>query len=92
MIAVGESFTTDTENCECTADGLSCSPINACPEFRKMEGKVPNPVAKAICEDLGGHIAFFKNEAEYDFFRSVIWGDQRQWLGESIKRSSVYIL
>jgi hypothetical protein len=84
MIAVGESFATETENCECTADGLSCTPINACPEFRHMEGKLTNPQARAVCEDLGGDIAFFKNEAEYNYFISLGFtsNKNRQWLGK----------
>ena len=82
MIAIGDSFTTETENCECTADGLSCNPINACPEFRKMEGSLTNPQARAVCEDLGGDISFFKNEAEYNYFISLGLGSTRQWLGK----------
>lgn len=81
MIAIGESFSTETENCECTVEGLSCSPISACPEFRRMEGEATNPEAKLQCEELGGHIAFFKNEAEYNYFMSL-GNNRREWLGK----------
>ncbi len=85
MVAVGESFERETESCECTADGLLCTPITVLPEFRKMEGTLTNPEARAVCEELGGDIAFFQNEDEYNYFISLQnWNSPRQWLGENL--------
>ena len=46
-----------------------------------MEGEATNPEAKLQCEELGGHIAFFKNEAEYNYFMSL-GNNRREWLGK----------
>ena len=57
------------EICECTEDGVECEELSNCPEFVRMDsGAKRYSEAKVECEALGGHVAFFKDQSEFDKF------------------------
>ena len=82
VLPFGESFTNpDDEICQCTGTGLICKPKYTCGVFEKQDEKAYYADAKANCEAAGGHLAFFKNENEFDLFMDMA-KEAEQWIGK----------
>ena len=81
VVPFGESFTNpDDDICQCTGTGLICKPKYTCGVFEKQDEKEYYADAKANCEAAGGHLAFFKDEDEFDLFMDIAKEDE-QWIG-----------
>ena len=80
-VTAGEVVTGDNTICECTESGMQCESLTECPEFIKMEGEKTYAQAKAECAELGGFVAFFKDESEHEKYINEDV-TRKEWLGK----------
>ena len=77
----GEVVTGDNTVCECTESGMQCESLTECPEFIKMEGEKTYAEAEAECAELGGFVAFFKDESEHEKYINEDV-TRKEWMGK----------
>jgi hypothetical protein len=67
--------------CECTENGMQCQTLSECPEFIKMDGEKTYAEAKAVCAELDGFVAFFKDDSEHaKYLEEDV--TRKEWMGK----------